>query len=153
MANQLRKKYYSNALLKLHCAQVRGRKILAKPIFFLSVIQAIEDRVVIDNKFEYGNGNFNLFHEIYKEMYLSYQPNEYQTPVFKPFYHLISDGFWHHKVINECVPKKSSATYLSENVSYAYLDEVLWDLLQEPSVREEYRELIVSFFLRPKTEE
>ena len=71
MANQLRKKYYSNALLKLHCAQVRGRKILAKPIFFLSVIQAIEDRVVSDNKFEYGNGNFNLFHEIYKEMYLS----------------------------------------------------------------------------------
>lgn len=153
MANQLRIKYYSDALLKLHCAQVRDRKILAKPIFVLSVIQVIGDGIVTNNRFEYGKGNFNRFHEVYKDMYLSYQPNEYLTPIFKPFYHLTTDGFWHHKVLNECIPKKSSATYLRENVSYAYLDEALWDLLQEPSVREEYRELIVNFFLRPKTEE
>lgn len=153
MANQLRIKYYSDAFLKLHCAQVRGRKIFAKPIFILAVIQAIEDKVVIDNRFEYGLGNFVNFLQIYKYTYISYQPNEYITPIFKPFFHLTTDGFWHHKLISENIPRKSSSTYLKENVSYAYLDEALWDLLQEPSVREQYKEQIVNFFLRPKTEE
>lgn len=153
MANQLRIKYYSDAFLKLHCAQVRGRKIFAKPIFVLSVIQAVEDKVVTENQFEYGKGNFEQFHKIYKDTYMSYQPNEYLTPIFKPYFHLTTDGFWHHKVSDDNIPRKSSTTYLKENVSYAYLDEALWDLLQEPSVREQYRELIVNFFLSPKTEE
>lgn len=153
MANQLRIKYYSDAFIKLHCAQVRGRKIYAKPIFLLSLIQAIEENVITENKIQYGSDNFSAFHEVYKDTYLSYQPNESVTPIFKPFYHLTYDGFWHHKLISETVAKKSSIGYLRSNVSYAYLDEALWDLLQEPSIREQYRELIVNFFLRPTNEE
>lgn len=41
-----------------------------------------------------------------------------------------------------------SGKFLAENVDYAYLDDTLWELLQDKSVREEYKEAIITHFLK-----
>jgi Predicted restriction endonuclease len=151
MDNELRVKYYSNQLLKLNCAHAYGRKILAKPIFVLTIISAIEEGFVNNNKFFWkGSPGFDEFHQLYQSIYVSYQPNECLTPMYKPFYHLKNDGFWHHDVKDQNnIPKTATNKYLKENLNYAYLDQALWDLLQDHNVREEFRNQIINFFLRP----
>ena len=50
MDNRLRIDYYKNAFIRLNCAYVYGRKILAKPIFVLSIIDSIEQGFLAENK-------------------------------------------------------------------------------------------------------
>ena len=145
-------KYYSDLFLSINCACVNGRKILAKPILLLTIIAAIEDKIVKENKFFWRNGQeFEEFHRRYKNLYLCYRPNEYLTPIFKPFFHIKNDGFMHHELkYSNNIPKTATVKYLTENLNYAYLDQELWDLLQDYNVREEFRELIINFFIKPK---
>lgn len=152
---EFKRTYYSHELLKLNCAHIHGRKILAKPVLLLSIITAIEEKVVTKNKFVWSkeDDSFNRLEEIYKDLYLGYIPNEYQTPLFKPFFHLKHEGFWHLDVKDkDNIPKTSSICFLRNELNYAYLDPSLWDLLQYPEVREEYKQLIIDFFLKPKND-
>ena len=57
----------------------------------------------------------------------------------------------HHELkYSNNIPKTATVKYLTENLNYAYLDQELWDLLQDYNVREEFRELIINFFIKPK---
>ena len=150
---ELKRTYYSHELLRLNCAHIHGRMILAKPILLLSIISAIEEKVVTKNKFVWNKEDvaFCRLEEIYKDFYLGYLPNEYQTPLYKPFFHLKHDGFWYLDVKDKGnIPKVSSISFLRNELNYAYLDPSLWDLLQYSEVREEYKQLIIDFFLKPK---
>lgn len=153
MENRLRIDYYKNAFIRLNCAYVYGRKILAKPIFVLSIIDSIEQGFLAENKIEWKKGVFEKFHDLYNEIFSTYLHNEYPTPIYKPFFHLAHDGFWHHNVKHSIPPPKAATIrYLSEELNYAYLDQALWDLLQDFNVREEFRETIINFFLKTKEE-
>ena len=152
---ETKRTYYSSEILKLNCAHIHGRKILAKPIFLLAIIVAIDEKVVTENKFVWNrhNESFCKLEEIYKDLYLGYLPNEYQTPLFKPFFHLKHEKFWHLDVKDkDRIPKSSSVGFLNDDLNYAYLDTALWDLLQYSEVREEYKQLIINFFLKPKND-
>ena len=41
-----------------------------------------------------------------------------------------------------------SGKFLTENVDYAYLDDTLWELLQDKDIREEYKEAIITHYLK-----
>lgn len=151
MVTELRLRYYASEFLKLHCANVRGKQILAKPILLLAVIQSLDDRVIVENKFPWGKGSetFNRFKTIYENLYKGYLPSEYQTPIFKPFFHLKSEGFWHLKLSNlVAYPKASSVGFLNRNIEYAFLDDNLWEVLQDPGNRNYLREIVVLNYLR-----
>lgn len=151
MESELRLHYYANEVLKLHCASVRGKQILAKPILLLAIIQSVEDKIIVKNDFPWGKDSeiFVSFKRIYEDLFRGYLPSEYKTPLFKPYFHLKFEGFWHLKS-NEAVdyPKASSVGFLNKNVKYAFLDEQLWELLQDPENRNYLREIVIQHYLR-----
>ena len=65
-----------------------------------------------------------------------------------PYYFMNSESFWHLKWKENYIKTKApSAKFIRDNIEYAYLDNALWDLLQEPEVRQQLREALVSHFL------
>lgn len=128
---------YSDMVLKIKCGSYKRRIIKAKPILLYSVILMIEEGIVTDNRIYFNQST----EEFYKKIFGSI--GEVATPYFKPFYYLQFDGFWHLKgykgVVNTDRP---SPKYIRENIEYAFLDNVLWDLLQETDTREHFKSII-----------
>lgn len=154
MADDLLAKYYLDKFLKMHCAHVYGRKILAKPIFVLTIIAAISDKVITENKFYWErNSVAKQFHELYQSLYVSFLPNDYLTPMYKPFFHLKNDGFWHLNVNDDnSMVKVASVNFLKTNLNYAYLDQELWGILQDHNYREYFQTQIIHKYIRPINE-
>lgn len=153
--NELKRKYYQTELIRMRRGNSGGVFINAKLLYVISLIESIERRILIENKIQYPSPKIE---KVYLEVCKKYEPTRKISPFILPYFHISTESFYDIqwkgiKFVPSRHAHSPSGKYLSENVSYAYLDEALWDLLQEPSVREEYRELIVSFFLRPKTEE
>jgi predicted restriction endonuclease len=152
--DSFQKKYYLAEVSKTRCGNSRGRIVNAKPLFVLSIIQAIENKHLLNNRFFHSD-------EILKGLYLSacqqYEPQYNPSPFILPFYHLSKDSYydikWSGKPFNPSPHAHSpSAKYLNDNAEYAFFDEAFWELLQDASVREEFKELIINFFIRKKTE-
>ena len=69
--------------------------------------------------------------------------------MYKPFNYMQNDGFWHCQMTDATIPLHS-AKAIRDNVEYAYLDNALWDLLQEKDIRELVKSEIIRFFkLKP----
>ena len=147
----LKESYYRNCILSIHRGIAWGTPSNAKPLFLLAIIRAIEEGLIIGNMFKYED----YLEEIYKELCDTYEPNRKMAPFFKPFYHssreVYYDIIW--KVGASFDFKKThtpSAKYIRENIDYAYLDDGLWELLQDASVREEFRAAIINHYLKEK---
>lgn len=140
--NNLKQQYYCYVFMQMKRGNSRGRIINAKPIFLLSLFDLIEKKEIIDNKVFYSE----QVKGCYEHYYNTYEPAMEATPLYKPFYHLISDGFWHIEWKNQS-EIKISAKYLKENVKYARFDNALWDLLQDSESRQALREVIIKNFL------
>lgn len=140
--NNLKLQYYCYVFMQMKRGTSRGRIINAKPIFLLSLFDLIENKEIIDNKVFYSE----QVEGCYKHFYNTYEPAMKATPLYKPFFHLISDGFWHIEWKNQS-DIKISAKYLKENVKYARFDNALWDLLQDSESRQALREVIIKHFL------
>jgi len=140
--NSLKIQYYSYVFMQMKRGNSRGRYINAKPIFLLSLFDLIEKKIIIENKIYYSE----QIDESYKKHYNNYEPTMVPTPLYKPFYHLIFDGFWHIEWLNQG-DIKISAKYLRENVKYARFDNALWDLLQDRDCRQALRQVIIQHFL------
>jgi putative restriction endonuclease len=137
---------YIKALGRLNRASKNGIKAPHKPILFLSVIQSIAVGEIKENKIEItpqlvarfkDNWNWLVKEEVFK-------PN-----FALPFYHLSYEKFWHLQTYigKEILLTSSlsirSFSQLREAVAYAYLDQPLYDLLQQS----ESREIIFHFLL------
>jgi putative restriction endonuclease len=131
--NQLKKRYYQAELLKIKRGNARGTLINAKPLYLLAIIEAINIGTLSSNIIRYPS---QTVEKLYNLMYVIHEPT---------FYHIRWKGRQYEKSPHSHSP---SRRYLRENVDYAYLDTDLWDLLQDPAVREEYKELIIDFYLK-----
>lgn len=60
------------------------------------------------------------------------------------FYHIK----WNAGVVPPRQAQSPSGKFLTENVDYAYLDDTLWELLQDKEIREEYKEAIITHYLK-----
>lgn len=130
--------YYNTLLLSVKTLIVAGKKKVAKPIFMLAIIQAINEKLITENKIKYTNE----LETIYMRLYGKY--GETPSPMKYPFYHLQSDGFYH---IEGTLPTKSpTPKQLKEKIQYAYFDEQLWKLLQNEENRNVLLKSIEDYF-------
>lgn len=137
------KELYSDMILKIKCGSYHGQTIKAKPILLYAVICMVEKGLVKDNRIFFNKST----EEFYKNVFIFYGFSI--TPFFKPFYYLQFDGFWHLKAKNDNLKaERISSKYIRDNIEYAYLDNALWDLLQDASIRAYYKSIIESYHLK-----
>lgn len=153
--NELKRKYYQTELIRIHRGNSRGVFINAKPLYLITLIECVEKGILTENKIAYPSPEVE---KNYLSVCERFEPHKKISPYILPYFHTTTESFYEIKWKgSKFIPSRHahspSSKYLKENVSYACLDEALWDLLQEPSIREQYKELIVNFFLRAKTEE
>ena len=127
MNNILTTRYYSAEFVKIRRGLSARGYSNAKPEFMLALIACIRSKNIHANQFHYDN----MLLTKYKEIHKKYSDQSLLTPMFKPFYYLVSDGFWiiHWKDKSLC--STVSAKKLRENVRYASLDNALWNILQD----------------------
>ena len=154
---ELNRLIYKNALLKIKRGNKCGVFSNAKPFMVLTIIEAIGNGIILGNKIKFDN---NAFQKLYQKISSSsygivgiVHAKVRVTPFQMPFFHLNAEEFYHLKWLIDVEPLRQasspSAKYLRENLDYAYLDPELWDLLQNPQVRSEFRELIINHYLKP----
>lgn len=142
MINRYTVDYYRIALLSLKQKRVKGKANLAKPVMLLAIIDGIEAQTIRGNQIRIDD-----IKSRYEELLPLYQ--EEKTPLRYPFYYLQTDGIWHinwSKPIPDKMPAPSEK-YLRENVTYASLENALWDVLQEKEIRVFYKQTILDYYM------
>jgi len=139
---------YCSKFEKLHPNRVRngaGQLICAphKPVLLLSVMDLIGNGLISDNEIVFSDQLKHSFDEHW-DVFVSESQKEagYRPDIKKPFYHLKNLGkpwqkepFWHHE------PEISDFRDL-KIVQYAYLDEILFGMLQSEGAREQLAEVL-----------
>ena len=125
-------------------ASRNGGVINAKPIFVLALIEVIRRGVFLNNKVLFNDE----LKDVYQGLYAKYNPDLAVAPMYLPFYFLVGDGYWHIKWTTEPdYTYHPSAKMLKENAEYGYLDNALWDLLQDEEIRQFFETQIINYFL------
>jgi len=131
----------------------RGRKngnpSNSKPLYLLTLITLIGDGNIVKNRILFSDSIVSRYDELCAKL----EPNMVITPMYKPFFHLNSESYYHIKWRDDSAPKDASRTpsaqSLRENVEYARLDDDLWQLLQDEDARNEIKEAIIGYFIEP----
>lgn len=134
--------YYRDLIIFTQRGNYRGRISNAKPIFVISLIDAIEKKIFVDNRLLWGNSEFE---EIYYKHSKAYHN---RTRIILPFFHLDTSEYFHVKWRQKYqgLSHTPSIKFMKDNVEYAYLDNALWDLLQDKDIRELMKSEIIRFF-------
>lgn len=139
----IHKEIYSDMICRIKCGSYQGKLIKAKPLLLLTIINLIEKNMVENNMFLFDKTT----EEEYKQLFTVL--GEKSTPFFKPFYYLQFDGFWHFNWLpKKRETNKPSAKFIKESINNAYLDNALWDLLQEQEMRDHFRSIIETHYLK-----
>ena len=135
--------HYTDRLMTIRQAKIRGEVIVAKPVLMLALIDGIDSGVFINNRFALNE----WLEEHYLSLMLQYTlQSQFSKPadISNPFWHLATDGFWHLQfkdgAANAASPSKA---WLKENVDYATFDDDLWVLLQNQEWRTKLHNYIV----------
>jgi len=139
--------YYTERIMNIRQAKIRGEVIVAKPVLMLALIDGIESGVFTNNRFalnEWLEERYLLLMHRYTRSSQFDKP----TDINNPFWHLSTDGFWHLQLkTKEEMNTTPSKAWLKENVSYACFDDDLWVLLQNKDWRTRFRDYIVELKL------
>lgn len=137
-------KHYIKYIEGLRQKKIQGETIVAKPVLLLSLIEAIDADVFINNQFVI-NDWLEEKYNVLMSKYVKESLFEYKTSIDKPFWHLETDGFWHLNNQGEHRNKSHtpSIAWLKKNISFAYFDESLWILLQNKEWRQKLRDFII----------
>ncbi len=136
---------YRNMFTSLKRGRYRGIVSNAKPIFLLSLLEAVP---FIKNEFYFDNSIITQFYQENKPLF----EGKPHTPLIAPFFHLDSEPFyylvWRDSVKPPLKSTTPSAKFLRENLLYAKLDDELWELLQEEDNREYLKQAIINQYLK-----
>ncbi len=135
---------YTDILLQIKRGNHRGQIVNAKPLFILNLIELIEQSIITTNCFYFDEVLSRSFEDI------QVRYNQKPAPLYYPFYYLTTQKIWHHKYKIDSTRKTQcpSAKFIRDNIEYAYLDNVLWDLLQAPETRNYFKEKIINAYLQ-----
>ena len=138
--NQILISFYKDAFKSLHCSVCNGEVNIAKPLLLLAMLDLM-DYSTQDNRIDISN-----IIKKYTELQKQYEST---TPYQYPIYLLENEEFFHLKWRNTRIKTHTpSAKLIRENVEYAYFDNALWDLLQDKQMRECFKTVITSNFLK-----
>lgn len=134
-------KKYTQKILRIRQAKIKGKVIIAKPALILAVLNGIDDGVFSNNRILLNDWLVNR----YNKLMGTYNNNTSITEIGMPFWHLQHDGFWHLQFIGILKEKVYTPTrkWLNNNVEYAYFDNDLWLLLQDKEWRIKLRNFIL----------
>jgi putative restriction endonuclease len=127
--------YYCNCFARLNVSKTKERGTANhKPILILSVLELITQQSIVKNQIYVSSELIDIF-----KKYWSILVNNsiYTDALHYPFVHLQSDNFWKVKFKDIYKGERIKTTNkLKEKVEYAYLDDELFDLLQDSFTRQ-----------------
>jgi hypothetical protein len=129
---------YATCFRQLNVNRRRGHASPHKVCMLLAVMDLIEAGEITVNRIEFGDALVQKFRHHFEML----QSGSDQLSPHLPFYHLKSDGFWHHKVREgqraayQDLNRSTSQRRLRESIDYAYLDEELFQFLNYATTRE-----------------
>lgn len=128
--------YYAKKFQRLRVDRAHG-VAPHKPILLLSVIEQIRREIIVENKIYLS---YELIQTFLK--YWSYLGSFNHNPdISRPFSHMRSGKFWHLWANPDYVKLIASGEKLKtlaevrQAIKYAYLDEDLFEFLQDPMTR------------------
>ena len=126
--------FYNDKLQSLRPDKSSGRAKPHKVCMMFAVMDLIEQGHIQDNRIYYDDTLKKRFSWHFMRLK---QGNDVESP-FLPFFHLKSSGIWHLSVSKENqlafeAIKSATDTNMRQLVDYAYLDDVLFDYLKNPS--------------------
>ncbi len=129
---------YADRFNALNVNRQRGRVSPHKVCMLLAVMDLIASKKIQNNRIWFDPAlrvSFSRHFNIYRSETDRDSPN-------LPFFHLRTEGFWHHQlrpgraIAYQSLTTVSGPTELNNNVAYAYLDGALFQLLQNHGARE-----------------
>lgn len=146
---------YKTAILKTKRGNNLGVYSNAKPILLISLIEAIDEGIILGNKIIFDCKELEDLYKINSTKNYNkdtvYKTNNSITPYRMPFFHLNAEPYFHIKWKEHVdIPRQAqspSVKFLIESIDYAYFDEGLWKILQDREVREEFLSSIIEHFL------
>lgn len=150
MAKDLR--YYASKFTKLRVDKARGTAAPHKPILLLTVIELISQGKIARNQIFLSPELIATFLKYWTNLGSSI----HQSNIALPFYHLTGDGFWKlapnpgfEATVTSRV-KIRTLKALEDAVSYAYVDDELFQLLQDPQTRTKLTTVLIQAWFRDK---
>lgn len=136
-------RHYTKSITNLKQNKLNGKINIAKPALLLTVMQLIDQCWLRSNRIILTNG----IEKWYGDLYHQYDLDKNVTPIYYPFYHLESDGFWHIRWTGAAKTMDSpSRRFIDDNIEYVFLDEDLWILLQH----QDWRRRLMDFIIKEK---
>lgn len=124
-----------------------------KPVLLLSVILAIEEKEIDDNRIAITPELVARFKEVWQALV---EDSKFTSKFYLPFYHLKTDKFWHlhtypgWQILLTSSHSVKSLSSLKDAVAYASLDNELFELLQIPENRNLLREALLNTYFSGK---
>ncbi|EAQ96905.2 DUF3883 domain-containing protein [Congregibacter litoralis] len=136
---------YQNEFATLRLSVAGGRPRPHKVAMLLAVIDLIAEGYLDDNRIYYDDELVAAFSRNFNALA---QGNDTNNP-FLPFFHLRSAEFWHHQVRPsaaeeyESLTTATSAGVIGKTISFAYLDDELFEILAFEVPRKLLRESLL----------
>lgn len=138
--------YYRDVLFSLKRAKLHGVYINAKPILFITVLDALTSGIIHGNEILLSDSLIKLYYNNFR----LYLPKSKPTPIFKPFFYLVSDGFWFLKLHGGYSlsgnPQTPSLKWQKEAIQYAFFCDSLYQLIQIEAEREKLKNEIIAYY-------
>jgi putative restriction endonuclease len=137
--------YYLYRFANLRIDRSHGRPAPHKAILLLSIIELIERCVIPTNEIALTPEIVSTFLNYWNALY----PDQ-RGIVALPFFHLMSDGFWHllpndgYEKTFKLIRHIKSSYQIRDMVKYAYLDNELFKLLSVDKNRTMFRRVIIN---------
>lgn len=132
--------YYQEKFASLKVDRSSGHPKPHKVCLLFAFIDLIERGIVIDNRFELNDELKSAFAFHFEKL----KKGNDASNINNPFYHLLTDGFWHFKLKSDAIhdvdQQKSTGITPSESkirsrIVYAYLDPALFDYLKSEQTK------------------
>jgi putative restriction endonuclease len=146
--------YYSQRFQRLRVDRAHG-VAPHKPILLLSVIELIRKDIICQNQIHLSIELQDTFLK-----YWSFLGSDIHNPdISRPFFHMKSGKFWHlwansgyEKILYSGMKPRNLAE-VKAAIQYAYLDEDLFEFLQEPRSRDSLITILVARWFPGRLEE
>ncbi|MBU1309252.1 MAG: HNH endonuclease [Gammaproteobacteria bacterium] len=126
--------FYLNKFRGLNTMRLQGHNKPHKVCMLLAVMDLIELGVIGENRIEFNDALKQSFTLHFQRLRAG---NDQDTPD-NPFYHLISEGFWHIQPVVG-VELGDITGFSKRKIAYAYLDTELFELMKSSLVRADLR--------------
>ncbi len=147
--------YYAKKFAKLRIDRAHGAVAPHKPILLLSVIELIEQGLLRHNQIPVSAELIAAFLKLWQQL----GSTTHNADIGMPFFHLRGDGVWHFKpnpgfeTLLSSGAKVRAVGVLRQAVEYAYLDEELFELLQQPASRNLLMNTLLNTWFADKTQQ